>query len=90
MKVYKTLAEDERCEPLRFLPKNLKHIRTDLVSFPGSGNTWARHVIEQASGIYSGSIYEDKTLFSTGLCSVSLVYFKLSIKAGSANQDIEY
>ncbi|XP_077986097.1 sialate:O-sulfotransferase 2-like [Glandiceps talaboti] len=28
-----------------------------LASFPGSGNTWARHLIEQATGIYTGSIY---------------------------------
>lgn len=33
-----------------------------LVSFQGSGNTWVRHLLEQASGIYTGSIYCDTTL----------------------------
>ncbi|ELU02641.1 hypothetical protein CAPTEDRAFT_199613 [Capitella teleta] len=31
---------------------------TALASFPGAGNTWARHIIEQATGIYTGSVYE--------------------------------
>ncbi|CAC5423102.1 unnamed protein product [Mytilus coruscus] len=30
---------------------------TALASFPGSGNTWARHLIEQSTGIATGSIY---------------------------------
>ena len=33
-----------------------------LVSFPGSGNSWVRHLIEQATGIYTGSLYCDQTL----------------------------
>ena len=33
-----------------------------LVSFPGSGNSWTRHLLEQATGIYTGSIYCDTTL----------------------------
>eukprot|EP01065_Artemidia_motanka_P035019 TRINITY_DN42975_c0_g1_i1.p1 TRINITY_DN42975_c0_g1~~TRINITY_DN42975_c0_g1_i1.p1 ORF type:complete len:1017 (+),score=268.76 TRINITY_DN42975_c0_g1_i1:47-3052(+) len=28
-------------------------------SFPGSGNTWIRFLIEQATGIYTGSVYQD-------------------------------
>jgi hypothetical protein len=35
---------------------------TALVSFQGSGNTWIRHILEQATGIYTGSIYCDTTL----------------------------
>jgi hypothetical protein len=31
-------------------------------TYPGSGNTWGRLLIEYASGIYSGSIYSDRTL----------------------------
>ena len=34
-----------------------------LISFPGSGNTWMRLLIEYSTGIYSGSIYADKSLF---------------------------
>ena len=33
-----------------------------LYSFPGSGNTWVRLLIDWATGIYSGSFYLDKTL----------------------------
>jgi hypothetical protein len=33
-----------------------------LVSFHGSGNTWLRYLIEQATGYFSGSIYCDRTL----------------------------
>ena len=33
-----------------------------LASFPGSGNTWSRMLLEYASGRYTGSIYNDITL----------------------------
>jgi len=33
-----------------------------LASFPGSGNTWSRMLLEYASGVYTGSIYNDITL----------------------------
>ena len=31
--------------------------RRALASFPGSGNTWLRFLIEGATGIYTGSVY---------------------------------
>ena len=37
-----------------------------LASAPGSGNTWTRHLLESASGIYTGSIYNDKKLYRAG------------------------
>ena len=33
-----------------------------LASFPGSGNTWSRMLLEYASGVFTGSIYNDITL----------------------------
>ena len=33
-----------------------------LASFHGSGNTWVRHLLEQASGVFTGSIYCDQSL----------------------------
>jgi len=33
-----------------------------LVSFPGSGNTWTRLLLEQVTGIFTGSVYCDKEL----------------------------
>jgi len=64
--VFRTLFEDERCKPLTFLSRKIHLNKTLLVSYPGSGNTWIRHLIEQASGIYSGSIYGDIKLYTGG------------------------
>ena len=38
-----------------------------LYSFPGSGNTWVRLLIEELSGIFTGSIYHDTRLVQTGM-----------------------
>ncbi|XP_070535186.1 sialate:O-sulfotransferase 1-like [Ptychodera flava] len=40
---------------------------TMLVSLPGSGNTWTRHLIEQATGFYTGSKFSDRKLYEGGL-----------------------
>lgn len=40
--------------------------RTYLVSFPGSGNTWTRYLLEAASGIFTGAVYNDKVLRQSG------------------------
>ncbi|XP_071508104.1 sialate:O-sulfotransferase 1-like [Diadema antillarum] len=37
-----------------------------LASYPGSGNTWLRHLVEHSTGIYTGSVYTDKKLLSGG------------------------
>lgn len=37
------------CQPLRFL-NDLNRPIIALVSFPGSGNTWLRYLIQQATG----------------------------------------
>ena len=34
-----------------------------LMSFPGSGNTWVRHVLETLTGYHTGSIYHAEQLF---------------------------
>mgnify|MGYP000126647901 CR=1 FL=1 len=39
---------------------------TALVSFPGSGNTWVRYLLETASGVFTGSIYIDRRIISKG------------------------
>ena len=40
---------------------------TALTSFPGSGNTWVRHLIHKASGYWTGSIYPDEDLHNNGM-----------------------
>ncbi|XP_076054159.1 uncharacterized protein LOC143032858 isoform X3 [Oratosquilla oratoria] len=40
--------------------------RTALASFPGSGNTWLRYLIQGATGLFTGSEYNDRQLASRG------------------------
>jgi hypothetical protein len=46
---------------LRLLPRTLKNI-TLLASYPGSGNTWMRHLIQSGSRVLTGSAYNDTSL----------------------------
>ncbi|CAK8682523.1 unnamed protein product [Clavelina lepadiformis] len=64
-KVYRTFSEDARCDNIRFLPP-ANYSQTILATFPGSGNTWTRHLLERATGIYTGSVYGDKLLYKSG------------------------
>ncbi|CAB4061818.1 unnamed protein product [Lepeophtheirus salmonis] len=52
------------CHNLSFL--NPKGPITALASFPGSGNTWVRYLIQQLTGIFTGSIYIDYDLMKNG------------------------
>ncbi|CAH1775991.1 unnamed protein product, partial [Owenia fusiformis] len=52
------------CQQLRFSRKAL--LKTALFSYPGSGNTWLRHLIQQITGFYTGSIYNDTILKKRG------------------------
>ncbi|ERE68830.1 WSC domain-containing protein 1 [Cricetulus griseus] len=63
--VYQTPVQDTRCTDRRFLPDKSK-VFVALSSFPGAGNTWARHLIEHATGFYTGSYYFDGTLYNKG------------------------
>nr|XP_045015311.1 WSC domain-containing protein 1 isoform X2 [Jaculus jaculus] len=63
--VYQTPIQDTRCTDRRFLPNKSK-VFVALSSFPGAGNTWARHLIEHATGFYTGSYYFDGTLYNKG------------------------
>ena len=38
-----------------------------LVSFPGSGNSWVRQLLETSTGVYTGSIYNDKSYVTAGM-----------------------
>ncbi|XP_037084254.1 WSC domain-containing protein 1-like [Pollicipes pollicipes] len=37
-----------------------------LTSYPGSGNTWTRYLLEMASGVFTGSVYYDIGLYGIG------------------------
>ncbi|XP_054250297.1 WSC domain-containing protein 1 isoform X1 [Indicator indicator] len=63
--VYQTPVQDTRCTDRRFLATKSKGF-VALSSFPGAGNTWARHLIEHATGYYTGSYYFDGALYNKG------------------------
>ncbi|XP_065709196.1 sialate:O-sulfotransferase 1 [Patagioenas fasciata] len=64
-RVYQTPVQDTRCTDRKFLATKSK-VFVALSSFPGAGNTWARHLIEHATGIYTGSYYFDGALYNKG------------------------
>lgn len=61
----KYLLTDTRCTDRKFLTTKSK-VFVALSSFPGAGNTWARHLIEHATGYYTGSYYFDGALYNKG------------------------
>ncbi|XP_026318227.1 WSCD family member AAEL009094-like [Hyposmocoma kahamanoa] len=54
----------EWCKELR----NISEPRNPvcLISGPGSGNTWLRYLLQQATGIITGSVYKDESLLMQG------------------------
>lgn len=60
-----SLLTDTRCTDRKFLTTKSK-VFVALSSFPGAGNTWARHLIEHATGYYTGSYYFDGALYNKG------------------------
>ncbi|XP_017343840.1 WSC domain-containing protein 1 [Ictalurus punctatus] len=65
LQVYSTPVLESRCRERMFLPESSSSI-TALSSFPGAGNTWLRHLIELATGYYTGSYYFDGSLYNKG------------------------
>jgi hypothetical protein len=47
----------------RFYFETERSLPPIFYTFPGSGNTWGRLLIEYSTGIYTGSIYNDKSLY---------------------------
>ncbi|KAI6659139.1 WSC domain-containing protein 2-like [Oopsacas minuta] len=78
----KLIPWERICSPhMMFLPANKSNNITALISFPGSGNTWMRQIIEEATGIYTGAIYCDKGLkragfLGEGISSTSVLAIK--------------
>ena len=50
------VREDQNCTwAPRFFDPTVKRPIIALSSFPGSGNTWARHLLHMASGYWTGN-----------------------------------
>ncbi|KAE8752112.1 hypothetical protein FOCC_FOCC001274 [Frankliniella occidentalis] len=60
------------CQPLRFLDNDRPRAVTALASFPGSGNTWLRYLLQQATGVHTGSVYKDFGLLKNGFPAESV------------------
>jgi len=58
---------DQECGELRTRIARVGSLPTRaLASYPGSGNTWIRYLIEGASGIFTGSVFNDKSIDNAG------------------------
>lgn len=70
-------------DKLRFLDSHVERLPALLYSFPGSGNTWVRLLIEYATGVFSGSVYDDLSLKSVlpgeGMCDRRVAVVKVYI-----------
>lgn len=62
--IFNVLSESW-CREKMFRPESSSSL-TALSSFPGAGNTWLRHLIELATGYYTGSYYFDGSLYNKG------------------------
>ena len=54
----------QKCKKMSFQRSGLP---VALVSYPGSGNSWARVLLEEATGIYTGSVYCDHRYLWPGM-----------------------
>ncbi|CAG5096594.1 Oidioi.mRNA.OKI2018_I69.XSR.g14692.t1.cds [Oikopleura dioica] len=63
--IYRTPLVDKRCETIK-LGEEGQFKKIMLASFPGSGNTWTRYVIERATGYFTGAVANDSSLFAGG------------------------
>ena len=59
--------DDPECSQYRtrFLARHSLQARA-LVSYPGSGNTWTRYLVEAATGVFTGSVFTDKSIVAVG------------------------
>ena len=60
-------SSDPECSQYRtrFVVRHSLQTRA-LVSYPGSGNTWTRYLVEAATGVFTGSVFNDKTIQQAG------------------------
>ena len=70
----------------KYLENNQSRIPPVLYTFPGSGNTWTRLLVEYGTGVYTGSIYDDfrlvKFLPGETKCDSSVSVIKAHIGLG--------
>ena len=64
---YRLWPDDLQCEKhvVQFI-RNCDRPPVALVSYPGSGNTYVRGIIERLTGYFTGSVYRDLPLYIKG------------------------
>ncbi|KAK3851335.1 hypothetical protein Pcinc_042009 [Petrolisthes cinctipes] len=68
-------VKTEECQnyTITFYPP-ASHKTWALASFPSSGNTWIRYLIEGATGVFTGSLYDDNSLIRKGMYGEGIPY----------------
>ncbi|CAG7733247.1 unnamed protein product [Allacma fusca] len=59
-----------KCVPIHFREESGPAVA--LASFPGSGNTWLRYLLQLSTGILTGSVYKDFALLRNGFPAESI------------------
>ena len=76
---YKRESGIHWCNNNKLWPNSTKP-RVALASFPGSGNTWLRYLLQQSTGILTGSVFADPSLqesgFGEGITNQSVLVIK--------------
>ena len=70
---YQPWPDDDECDS--FTTKFSTHRMLPLVglcSFPASGNTWVRHLIEGITGFFTGTFYWEQTLSINGTITLHI------------------
>ncbi|KAK4326445.1 hypothetical protein Pmani_003047 [Petrolisthes manimaculis] len=68
-KMWAIWEKDDHGSPCReYLVRFSKGLpKVQLMSFPGSGNSWTRYLLEASTGIFTGSVFNDSRIFKTGM-----------------------
>ena len=75
-----------------FLPESARRLPPMLYTFPGSGNTWSRLLIEYSTGVLTGSVYNDQSLLGElpgeFTCSWTVSAVKVRLTSELANSPL--
>ncbi|KAK4322633.1 hypothetical protein Pmani_006610 [Petrolisthes manimaculis] len=68
-KMWAIWEKDDHGSPCReYLVRFSKGLpQVQLMSFPGSGNSWTRYLLEASTGIFTGSVFNDSLIYKNGM-----------------------
>ncbi|KAK4306900.1 hypothetical protein Pmani_021307 [Petrolisthes manimaculis] len=68
-KMWAIWEKDDHDSPCRkYLVRFSKGLpQVQLMSFPCSGNSWTRYLLEASTGIFTGSVFNDPRIYKTGM-----------------------